>query len=47
VTGRQTMRDGQVRELDSERVLAPLEGALSALSVAMVVLAAALVVGRL
>jgi hypothetical protein len=47
VTGRQTMRDGQVLELDSERILAPLEGALSALWIAMVVLAVALVVGRL
>ena len=47
VTGRQTLRDGRVLELDSERVLAPLEGALSALSIAMVVLAATLVVGRL
>ena len=47
LTGRQTLRDGQVLELDSERVLAPLEGALSALSIAMVVLAVALVVGRL
>jgi hypothetical protein len=33
--------------LNSERVLAPLEGALSALWIAMVVLAVALVVGRL
>jgi hypothetical protein len=47
VTGRQTLRDGQVLELDSERVLAPLEGALSALWIGMVVLAVALVVGRL
>jgi hypothetical protein len=47
VTGRQTLRDGRVLELDSDRVLAPLEGALSALSIAMVVLAAALVAARL
>jgi hypothetical protein len=47
VTGRQTLGNGQVRELDSERVLAPLEGALSALWMAMVVLAVALVVARL
>jgi hypothetical protein len=47
VTGRQTLRDGHVLELDSARVLAPLEGALSALWIAMVVLATALVVGRL
>jgi hypothetical protein len=47
VTGRQTLRDGQVRELNEERILAPLEGALSALWMAMVVLAVALVVRRL
>jgi hypothetical protein len=47
VTGRQTLRDGHVMELDKQRVLAPLEGALSALWIAMVVLATALVVGRL
>ncbi len=47
VTGRQTLRDGQVRELDGERMLAPLEGALSALWMAMVTLGVALVVGRL
>jgi hypothetical protein len=47
VSGCQTLRDGQVRELDGERMLAPLEGALSALWMAMVVLAVALVVGRL
>jgi hypothetical protein len=47
VTGRQTLRDGHVLELDNGRLLAPLEGALSALSVAMVVLATALVVSRL
>ncbi len=47
VTGRQTLRGGDSRALDRERLLAPLEGALSALWMAMVVLAAALVVGRL
>jgi hypothetical protein len=47
VTGRQILRDGQVLELDSQRLLAPLEGALSALWIGMVVLAVALVVGRL
>lgn len=46
VTGQQTMRDGQVRELDSEIILAPLERTLSALWMAMVVLAVALVLGR-
>ena len=47
VTGRQTLRDGRVLELDSAHMLAPLEGALSALWIAMVVLAVALVAGRL
>lgn len=47
VSGRQTLRDGQVRELDSRQLLAPLEGALSAMWMAMVVLAAALVSARL
>jgi hypothetical protein len=47
MTGRQTLRDGQVLELDSDRVLAPLEGALSALWMAMVALALALVIRRL
>jgi hypothetical protein len=47
LTGRQTMRDGQVRELDSQVLLAPLEGALSALWMGTVVLAVALVVARL
>jgi hypothetical protein len=47
VTGRQTLRGGQVLEIDTKRVLAPLEGALSALWMAMVVLAVALVIRRL
>ena len=47
MTGRQILHDGEVRELDGARLLAPLEGALSALWMAMVVLAAALVVSRL
>jgi hypothetical protein len=47
VSGRQILREGQVREIDSDSVLAPLEGALSGLWMAMVVLACALVVGRL
>jgi hypothetical protein len=47
LTGRQTLRDGQVRQLDGERVLAPLEGALSALWKAVVVLAVALVLRRM
>jgi hypothetical protein len=36
-----------VRELDNESLLAPLEGALSALWMAMVVLAVTLVITRL
>jgi hypothetical protein len=47
VTGQQIVRDGQVRELDKDYLLAPLEGALSALWMAMVVLAVTLVVTRL
>jgi hypothetical protein len=47
VAGEHILRDGQVRELDESSLLAPLEGALSALWMAMVVLAVALVVARL
>lgn len=47
LTGRQNLRDGQVIELDGERVLDPLEGALSALWKAVVIFAVALVAGRL
>ncbi len=47
LTGQQILNDGQVRELDAERVLAPLERALSALWMAMVVLATALLIRRL
>jgi hypothetical protein len=47
VAGRQTLSDGRVRALDAASLLAPLDGALSALWMAMVVLAAALVVTRL
>ena len=47
VSGEQRLRDGQVRTLDEQRLLAPLEGALSAMWMAMVVLAAALVSARL
>jgi hypothetical protein len=42
-----TMRDGSVREIDSQSILAPLERTLSALWMAMVVLAVALVLARL
>ena len=45
--GQQEMTDGEVRELDDQSVLLPLEGALSAMWLAMVLLAAALVVGRM
>jgi hypothetical protein len=47
VTGTQTLRNGDVLELDKDSVLAPLEGALSALWMAMVVLAVTLVITRL
>lgn len=47
VSGQQILRDGQVHALDEQRLLAPLEGALSALWMAMVVLATALVIARL
>lgn len=47
VDGHQTLRDGRVIELDAGRLIAPLEGALSALWMAMVVLAVALVLVRL
>ena len=47
VSGRQRLADGTEVELDEARVAAPLEGALSALSMAMVVLAAGLVLARL
>lgn len=46
VTGVQTLRDGRLIELDAARLATPLEGALSALWMAMVVLAAALVLRR-
>jgi len=47
VSGQQRLADGRVVALDSARVSAPLEGALSALWVALVLLAAALVLTRL
>ena len=47
VSGRQLLRSGEARELDVEQLLAPLEGALSAMWKAMVVLALALVIARL
>lgn len=47
LVGEQRLSDGRVLELTRERLVAPLEGALSALSVAVVVLAAGLVAMRL
>jgi len=47
VTGTQTLRDGETRALDIDRLLAPLETTLSALAVAIVVLAVTLVLRRL
>jgi hypothetical protein len=47
VTGSQRLTDGRVLELSASRLAEPLEGALSALSMALVVLAIGLVVMRL
>ena len=47
VSGEQRMADGMVVPLDAARVAAPLEGALSALWLALVVLAVGLLVARL
>lgn len=47
VSGEQRMTDGSVHELDRERLSAPLEGALSALWLALVLLAAGLLLIRL
>ncbi len=47
VFGEQRLMDGRVQELSAERLLEPLEGALSALWLALVVLAVGLVVVRL
>ncbi len=46
ICGTQTMSDGRVIELTKERLTAPLEGALSVLWLALVLLAAGLVVVR-
>lgn len=46
VSGAQVLRDGRVIELDVARLTAPLERALSALWMSMVVLAVALVLAR-
>jgi hypothetical protein len=47
VQGRQVLTDGQTRELSAETVAAPLDGALRALSMALVLVAAAAVGVRL
>jgi hypothetical protein len=47
VSGQQRLKDGAVVPLDEARLAAPLEGALSALSMGIVVLAAGLVLMRL
>jgi hypothetical protein len=47
VTGTQELRDGRLLRLTPARLAAPLDGALSALSFAMVLLAVSLVVARL
>jgi hypothetical protein len=47
ISGRQQLTDGTVIDLDAARVAAPLDGALRACSVAIVLLAAGLVIARL
>lgn len=47
VSGARTLRDGRVEELSLSALLAPLDGALAALSLALVVTACALVAARL
>jgi hypothetical protein len=47
VSGVRTLADGRTEELSRARLLAPLDGALGALSVALVVLACAAVAARL
>jgi hypothetical protein len=47
VEGRQRMSDGRVLQLDQARLAAPLEGALSASWMALVLLAAGLIAARL
>jgi hypothetical protein len=47
VTGEQRLADGRTVELDSTRLAAPLDDALAALSVAVVLLAAAALAVRL
>jgi hypothetical protein len=47
LTGEQRLADGRIVELSTERLAAPLETALTALSIGLVLLAAALVAARL
>lgn len=47
VSGRQRLADGSTVELDAARLAAPLDGALRACALALVLLAAGLVIGRL
>jgi hypothetical protein len=47
VSGEQTLSGGETRELTAERLAAPLDGALRALSMALVLVAAATVAARL
>ncbi|HMJ32559.1 MAG TPA: hypothetical protein VK501_01480 [Baekduia sp.] len=47
VSGRQQLADGTTVELDAARLAAPLDGALRALALALVLLAAGLVIARL
>jgi len=47
ISGVRTLRDGRAEELSLPALLAPLDGALAALSVAVVVVACALVAARL
>jgi hypothetical protein len=46
MTGTQTLADGNVIELSADRIAAPLDGALRALAIALVLLAAAVVIVR-
>jgi hypothetical protein len=47
VSGRQELADGRVVELDAARLAAPLDGALGACALALVLLAVGLVIARL
>jgi hypothetical protein len=47
VQGQQRLRDGTIIELDPARLAAPLEGALSGLWIAVVLLAVGAVAARL